>query len=254
MRITFLGTGTSQGIPVIGCTCPACTSENPQDKRLRVSIKIELDDETTIVVDCGPDFRQQMLQSKTTKINALLITHEHSDHVAGLDDIRPFNFRYNMDMPVYTLPRVQENLKERFRYIFAATYPGVPRVVQHAVTKDTPFKIGKHEIIPIEIWHGGLPILGFRIGDFAYLTDFKSITDEEAQKLNGIYTIVISALQKEPHHSHANLEQALDFVAQQQIPQAYLTHLSHQMGPVASIQDNLPANVQVAYDGLQIEV
>lgn len=253
MKITFLGTGTSQGIPVIGCKCEACLSEDPRDNRLRVSIQIEIDGKI-IVIDVGPDFRQQMLRAKTKQIDAILITHEHSDHVAGLDDIRPFNFMYEMDMPIYSTQRVSKELIQRYGYIFEASYPGVPKVEQHLISKEKTFFAAGIPIVPVEIFHGKLPILGFRIGNFAYLTDFKTIDPEEAKKLKGVETLVISALQQHPHHSHSTLTESVDFVQKLGISTAYFTHLSHKMGTHAATEQLLPSNIQIAYDGLVIEV
>ena len=253
MKITFLGTATSQGIPVIGCQCAACASEDPKDNRLRVSVQVELNQQTW-VIDVGPDFRQQMLRAKTKKVDAILITHEHSDHVAGLDDIRPFNFRYNLDMPIYTSQVVQDILKQKHPYIFAATYPGVPRVVLHTISKKNNFKIGDTEVVPIEIYHGKMPILGFRIQNFAYLTDFKSIQPSELPKLAGIETLVISALQHKKHHSHACLKESIDFVKSIGNPKSYFTHISHKMGTHEATSRLLPPNIQLAYDGLVLEL
>lgn len=253
MNVTFLGTGTSQGIPVIGCNCEACLSLDPRDNRLRVSIQIEIDNKT-LIVDVGPDFRQQMLRAKTQQVDAILITHEHSDHIAGLDDIRPFNFMYEKDMPIYATARVHEALKKRFAYIFEASYPGVPRVRQHIIDKDHSFLAANIPIIPIEIYHGQLPILGFRIKDFAYLTDFKTIDDDECQKLEGVKTLVISALQHKAHHSHSTLQESIDFVQKLGIPSVYLTHLSHKMGTHEATEKLLPSSIQIAYDGLVIEL
>lgn len=253
MKVTFLGTGTSQGIPVIGCQCDACVSTDFRDNRLRVSIQIEIEGKT-IVVDVGPDFRQQMLRAGTEQIDAILITHEHSDHVAGLDDIRPFNFRYEIDMPIYTTKRVSKELKQRYQYIFEASYPGVPKVQQHLISKTSNFVAAGIPIVPIEIFHGKLPILGFRIGDFAYLTDFKTIAPLEELKLEGVQTLVISALQHDPHHSHSTLTESIEFVQKLGIPKAYLTHLSHKMGTHAATEQLLPPNIQIAYDGLVIDV
>lgn len=252
MKITFLGTGTSQGIPVIGCKCEACLSKDPRDNRLRVAIQIDTEGKT-IVVDVGPDFRQQMLRAQTEKIDAILITHEHSDHVAGLDDIRPFNFMYEIDMPIYSTQRVAKELIQRYGYIFEASYPGVPKVEQHYISKEKIFIAAGIPITPIEIFHGKLPILGFRIGNFAYLTDFKTITPLEAKKLEGVETLVISALQHHAHHSHSTLTESIDFVQQLGIPTAYFTHLSHKMGTHAATEQLLPPNIKIAYDGLVIE-
>lgn len=252
MKVTFLGTGTSQGIPVIGCKCDACVSTDPRDNRLRVSIQIEIEGKT-IVIDVGPDFRQQMLSVGTEKIDAILITHEHSDHVAGLDDIRPFNFRYEIDMPIYTTKKVAKELKQRYSYIFESSYPGVPKVQQHLISKEQNFNAVGIPIIPIEILHGKLPILGFRIGAFAYLTDFKTIDPLEERKLKGVQTLVISALQHQPHHSHSSLNESVDFIQKLGIPKAYLTHLSHKMGTHAETEKLLPPNIRIAYDGLVIQ-
>lgn len=253
MKITFLGTGTSQGIPVIGCDCDACISKNPKDNRLRVSIQIEINGKI-LVVDIGPDFRQQMLRAKTTQIDAILITHEHSDHIGGLDDIRPFNFMHEMDMPIYAQASVQQALTQRYPYIFEATYPGVPRVEQHIISKEKNFEAAGITIIPIEINHGKMKILGFRIENFAYLTDFKSIDEDEILKLIGVKTLVISALQHEEHHSHATLEESIAFVKKLGVPHAYFTHLSHKMGTHQDTESLLPPNIQIAYDGLVLEV
>lgn len=252
MKVTFLGTGTSQGIPVIACKCAACASTDPKDNRLRVSIQIEIENKI-IIIDVGPDFRQQMLRAGTEQIDAILFTHAHSDHVTGLDDIRPFNFRYEMDMPIYHTEEVAKELKKRYAYIFEATYPGVPKVEQHFISKEQNFVAAGIPIIPIEILHGKLPILGFRIGNFAYLTDFKTIDPLEEKKLDGVETLVISALQHEPHHSHSTLEESVAFIQRLGIPKAYLTHLSHKMGTHVATEQLLPSNIQIAYDQLVIE-
>lgn len=253
MKLTFLGTGTSQGIPVIGCTCPTCTSDDPHDKRLRVALQVDVADKT-LVIDIGPDFRQQMLRAGTQRVDALLVTHEHSDHVAGLDDIRPFNFKYAYDMPIYALKRVHERLRRSHAYIFEATYPGVPRVEQHVVSHEAPFDAVGIPIQPVQVMHGGLPILGYRIGNMAYLTDYKTLPPSEYAKLQDLDVLIVSALQKEPHHSHANLAQALALIQELNVPRAYLTHLSHTMGPHAETQALLPDGVTVAYDGLVVEL
>ena len=253
LEITFLGTGTSQGIPVIGCDCETCRSTNPKDKRLRTSILVETNGKT-LVIDTGPDFRQQMLRARVTKVDAVLLTHEHNDHIIGIDDVRPFNFRYEMDMPVYAEERVLNNIKERFNYIFNATYPGVPRLIGHQIDKNTPFEIEGIPIIPLEVMHYKLPVLGFRFGNFTYITDIKTISDKEIQKLLGTETLVVSALHKNDHLSHMSLYEALDLIEFIKPKQAYLTHLSHRMGLHDAVSKELPSNVQIAYDNLMIHV
>ena len=253
MKLTFLGTGTSQGIPVIGCDCPVCTSTDPRDKRLRVALQVEVADKI-LVIDVGPDFRQQMLRTGTQRVDALLLTHEHSDHIAGLDDIRPFNFKHEYDMPIYALERVHQRLHQSHAYIFEATYPGVPRVQSHAVHHEAAFEAVGVPIIPIQVMHGQLPILGYRIGNMAYLTDYKSMPQSEYAKLEGLEVLIVSALQRTPHHSHANLEQALALVQTLGVPRAYLTHISHMMGTHADTQQELPPHVTLAYDGLVVQV
>jgi len=254
MKVYFLGTGTSQGIPVIGSNHSVCHSSDSKDKRLRVSVWI-YNEEHSIVVDCGPDFRQQMLTSKCHKLDAILFTHEHADHTAGLDDIRPFNFRQG-EIPIYGHQRVLENLKKRFDYIFETEnrYPGAPSVKALEVSNNHPFSIGEMNIIPINAWHANLQVFGYRINDFAYLTDVKSIENEEVEKLKGIKVLVINALREEPHHSHFSLQDALDFVTLVQPERTYLTHISHLLGFHEEVQKKLPANVFLAYDNLEISI
>lgn len=254
MNVYFLGTGTSQGIPVIGSSHPVCHSRDPKDKRLRVSIWISWED-FSFVVDCGPDFRQQMLTSGCTKIDGILYTHEHSDHTAGMDDIRPFNFRQG-PMPIYAHERVIANLTRRFDYIFETEnkYPGAPSVQTIEVSNNEPFAIGNKTAIPINVMHGNLQVFGYRIDDFAYLTDVKTIEDSEIEKLRGVKVLVINALREEAHHSHFNLHEALDFITLVQPERTYLTHISHTFGFHADIQNKLPDNVFVAYDNLEITI
>ncbi len=253
MKITFLGTGTSQGIPVIGCKCPVCVSGDEKDKRLRSSILIEHEN-TSIIVDTGPDFRQQMLRAKVDKLDAVLFTHEHRDHIAGLDDIRAYNFIQQQPMDVYAEERVFRALNYEFPYIFAEKkYPGVPQLNVNIITNFT-FHINSIPIVPIRVMHYRLPVLGFRIGQFAYITDANYISEEEMEKLIGVKYLVINALRKEKHVSHFTLEQALHVVRQLSPKRAYLTHLSHQMGLHAGVQKELPANVLVGYDGLVLEI
>ncbi|MEY8849298.1 MBL fold metallo-hydrolase [Psychroserpens sp. XS_ASV72] len=253
MKITFLGTGTSQGIPVIGSDHPVCLSSNPKDKRLRVSVLVEWDD-YTYVVDCGPDFRQQMLRANCNKIDGIVFTHEHADHTAGLDDIRPFYFRQG-DIPFYAHKRVLGELNKRFNYIFttAPKYPGVPSVIQHEI-KNKPFVLGNLEVIPINGYHHKLQVFGFRFGDFAYLTDMKTVADKEIEKLRGIKVLVVNALREEEHISHFNVSEALAFIDKVKPEKAYLTHISHYLGFHDDVQQKLPDNVFLAYDTLELHI
>ncbi|MEN3324144.1 MBL fold metallo-hydrolase [Mariniflexile soesokkakense] len=253
MKITFLGTGTSQGIPVIGSKHPVCLSDNKKDKRLRVSVLIEWD-EFTYVVDCGPDFRYQMLRAECTKIDGILFTHEHSDHTSGLDDIRPFYFRQG-DISIYAHKRVLKSLKTRFDYIFANQnkYPGAPSVITNRI-KNEPFILNNLEVIPVKGKHDALQVFGFKFGHFAYLTDMKTVKEKEIEKIKNIKVLVINALRVEPHQSHFNLEEALQFVNKVNPEKAYLTHISHMLGFHDEVEKTLPKNVFLAYDGLQITI
>lgn len=253
MKITFLGTGTSQGIPIIGSDHPVCLSSNPKDKRLRVSVLVEWDD-YSFVVDCGPDFRQQMLRAGVKRIDGIVFTHEHADHTAGLDDIRPFYFRQG-DVPFYAHKRVFEQLRERFNYIFTdkEKYPGVPSVIQNEI-KNEPFMLGNLQVIPINGYHHKLQVFGFRFNHFAYLTDMKTVADEEIDKLKGVKVLVVNALRETEHISHFNLSEALAFIDKVQPEQAYLTHISHYLGFHDVVQQTLPENVYLAYDNLQIRI
>ena len=254
MKVYFLGTGTSQGIPVIGSNHSVCLSDNSKDKRLRVSIWIHWDD-FSYVIDCGPDFRQQMLVSKCQKLDGILFTHEHADHTAGLDDIRPFNYKQG-DMPIYAHIRVIDNLKKRFDYIFETEnrYPGAPAVIPMEVKNNYNFKIGNKTIIPINGMHGNLQVFGYRIDDFAYLTDVKTFETSEIEKLKGLKVLVITALREEPHHSHFNMAEALTFINLVQPQKTYLTHISHLLGFHDEVQQKLPDNVYLAYDNLEINI
>lgn len=253
LKITFLGTGTSQGIPVIGSTHPVCLSNNPKDKRLRVSILVQWDD-TTLVVDCGPDFRQQMLSAGCDQLNGIIFTHEHADHTAGLDDIRPYYFKQG-DIPIYAHQRVIAALKRRFDYIFQTQdkYAGAPGV-QCFEIENKSFTINGLEIIPINGYHYKLQVFGFRFGDFAYLTDFKTIEDTEIQKLKGVKVLVVNALREKEHISHFTLDEALALITKVNPEKAYLTHISHWLGFHDDVQQKLPENVFLAYDNLQITV
>ncbi|MFT4801540.1 MAG: phosphoribosyl 1,2-cyclic phosphate phosphodiesterase [Flavobacteriaceae bacterium] len=254
LTITFLGTGTSQGIPVIASNHPVCKSKDPKDKRLRVSILVSWK-EYNFVIDCGPDFRQQILRENCTKIDGILLTHEHSDHTAGLDDIRPFYFEQG-NMPFYAHKRVFENLRLRFSYIFETVnkYPGAPTIDEIEINKNNPFQIGGKNIIPIEALHGKLPVLGFKIDNFAYLTDVKTIEERELEKLKGIEVLVINALRYEEHHSHLNLPQALELIEEIKPKKTYLTHISHLLGFHKEVEKKLPKNVFLAYDTLKIKL
>ena len=253
MKITFLGTGTSQGIPIIGSKHPVCLSTDCRDKRLRVSILVEWG-KYAYVVDCGPDFRQQMLRVNCEKLDGILFTHEHSDHVAGLDDIRPFYFRQG-DIEIYAHERVLKSLATRFDYIFTKEdkYPGVPTLSVNTI-ENKPFKLHDLEVIPVNGMHHKLQVFGFRFGEFAYLTDMKTVEDAEIEKIKNIKVLVINALRVEPHISHFNLEEAFDFIQKVNPEKVYITHISHLMGFHAEVQKNLPENVFLAYDNLQIEV
>lgn len=251
LRFTLLGTGTSQGIPVIGCDCAVCMSDSPEDKRLRAALLVQ-STTTNIVIDVGPDFRQQMLSTQIAKLDAVLLTHEHNDHVIGLDDLRPFNFRQKINMPIYTSERVLTDLKSRFAYTFAEKiYPGVATFDWYLIDKNSHFTIQDIDIQCIEIMHGALPILGFRFGNVAYCTDVKSFSETELAKLKGLDTLVISALHHEKHHSHLTLTEALDYIEQLQPRRAILTHMSHQMGLSQAINNILPAHVLLGYDGME---
>ena len=253
MKITFLGTGTSQGIPIIGSTHPVCLSNDLKDKRLRVSVLVEWEN-YTYVIDCGPDFRQQMLTNNVRRIDGILFTHEHADHTMGMDDIRPFFFRQG-DIPVYAHERVLTSLKKRFDYIFATEnkYPGAPSVIEHFI-KNEPFALGNLQVIPIDTYHNRLQVFGFRIKDFAYLTDVKTVEEEERKKLRDLDVLVVNALRIEPHHSHFNLEEALQFIKEIQPKKAYLTHISHLLGFHKEVSEQLPENVFLAYDNLKITI
>lgn len=254
MKITFLGTGTSQGIPVVGCQCTVCQSSNPKDNRLRCSILIE-DQGKNFIVDTGPDFRQQMLTLDIDDVEAVLMTHEHMDHISGLDDVRPFNFRHQKDMPVYATERVQKALKRVYKYIFEPNpYPGIPKIELHTISKASDFKIGETKFIPIEVMHHKMPVLGFRIKDFTYITDAKTITLEEKEKIKGTKILVLNALRKKVHLSHLNLEEAVAWVEELQPEKAYFTHCSHLLGLNDDINRELPDHIELAYDGLQIEL
>ncbi len=253
MKVTFLGTGTSQGVPVILCTCLVCKSFDLRDKRLRASIMIEVDNQT-LIIDTGPDFRQQMLQSKAKNVDAILFTHEHKDHIAGLDDIRAFNYVQKRPMDVYAEERVQEALKREYAYVFAEfKYPGIPEMNMHLIENE-PFKINETNIIPIRVMHYRLPIFGFRIQDFTYITDANFISDIELEKIKGSKVVVINALHQSQHISHFNLREALNVLDKINPERAFLTHISHTMGLHSEVEKLLPNYVKFAYDGLDVEL
>lgn len=253
MKVTFLGTGTSQGIPVIGSTHPVCLSKNPKDKRLRVSVLVEWDNHA-YVIDCGPDFRQQMLRAQCTRIDGIIFTHEHADHTAGLDDIRPFFFNQG-DIPIYAHKRVMGELERRFDYIFETEnkYPGAPGVIKNVISNNR-FEVGGINVLPVNGMHYNIQVFGYRFNDFAYLTDMKSISESELLKLKNLKVLVLNALRLEAHPSHLNLNEALALIEQLKPKRAYLTHISHLLGFHDDVQQKLPENVYLAYDNLQISI
>lgn len=254
MTITFLGTGTSQGVPVIACNCPVCLSTDKKDKRLRSSILIETEDKV-LIIDTGPDFRCQMLREKVEHLDAVLFTHEHKDHIAGLDDIRAFNFKQKAAMPIYASKRVIEALEREFHYIFSESpYPGIPQIHLHEITNNEFTIEGGVSIQPIEVKHFKLPVMGFRIGDFTYITDAKTIEQHEFQKIQGTKILVINALQREKHISHFTLSEAISFALKVGAEQTYFTHISHRLGTYSDVSKELPQGVFLAYDGLKLTI
>lgn len=253
MRITLLGTGTSQGVPVIGCTCEVCRSVDYRDKRLRVSVHLQVGGKS-IIIDTGPDFRQQVLRERIRTLDALVFTHEHKDHTAGLDDIRAYNFSQHKDMPVYAEERVLEQLKKEFSYIFADyKYPGIPQVQLHTVTNH-PFEVEGVPFTPIRVMHYKLPVFGYRVGDFTYITDANYIAEAEKEKIKGSKVVVLNALRQEPHISHFSLQEAIHLLEELQPEQAYLTHISHLLGQHREVETQLPGFIRLGYDGLQLEI
>ena len=251
MEITFLGTGTSQGVPVIACNCKVCSSNNQKDKRLRSSVLIKIDDKT-IVIDAGPDFRQQMLTENVKTLDAILITHGHKDHVGGLDDVRAFNYLLKKPMDVFTSKIHQKDIKREFFYAFEEnTYPGVPKINLNVVDNN-PFKIGSIEVIPIKAKHYKTEVLGYRIEDFTYITDANFISDKEKDKIIGSKVIVLNALRKQKHISHFNLNEAVEILKELKPEKAYLTHISHLMGLHDEVSTELPSFIELAHDGLKI--
>lgn len=251
VKITFLGTGTSQGVPVIACECAICTSSDEKDKRLRASLLVETA-LNTFVIDAGPDFRQQMLTRKVKKIDAILLTHEHKDHIAGMDDLRAFNFKSQAAIDIWAEERVQAAVRKEFAYVFSENhYPGVPRMELHNIDNFT-INVKGDDIIPLRIFHYRLPILGFRMGDMAYITDANYIPEETKEKLIGVKYLVINALRKEKHISHFSLAEAIDLIREVSPRKAYITHIGHQMGKHADVCRELPVNVTLAWDGLEV--
>ncbi len=255
MTVTITGSGTSQGVPVIGCECHVCNSKDSKDKRLRSSIHIQYNN-NSIVVDTGPDFRQQMIDSKIKKLDAVIFTHEHKDHVAGLDDVRAFNFIQKKPIEIYCSENVFKALKREFHYIFDPKfkYPGVPSINRNKISKENTFKINEVSITPIEVMHYKLPVLGFRIDNFAYVTDAKTIENKEKNKLKNLDLLVINALRIREHLSHLNLDEALELIKELNPKKAILTHLSHFMGKHQEIKKLIPKNVDVAFDGMKFNL
>jgi len=251
VKITFLGTGTSQGVPVIACDCNVCLSADSLDKRLRTSVLIKTD-ESTMIIDAGPDFRQQMLREHVIKLDAILITHEHKDHIAGLDDVRAFNYKSQDAIDIYSEDRVQKVIKKEFSYVFSEyQYPGIPKMRLNPIPEHS-FNIKNIPIIPIRVFHYRLPVYGFRIGNFAYITDANYIPEESKELLYGVKYMVINALRKEKHISHFSLREAIDFIREISPKKAFITHISHQMGLHTEVSKELPPGIMLAYDGLSL--
>ena len=254
MTINFLGTGTSQGVPVIACNCDVCSSNDLKDKRLRSSIMISWSD-FNFVIDTGPDFRYQMLRAEVKSLDAVVYTHEHKDHVAGLDDVRAFNFIQKKAMEIYGHPRVLKELKREFPYVFSGVnYPGIPKLNLNEIHRESGFKLGGKEIIPVEVMHYKLPVLGFRVENFCYITDANYISESEKEKLKGLDVLVLNALRLEEHISHFNLDQALELIEELKPKKCCLTHISHLLGKHEEISEKLPEHVMLAYDMLKIEL
>lgn len=252
LKITFLGTGTSSGVPMIACSCPVCASTDAHDKRLRSSVLVE-SDTTTIVIDTTPDFRYQMLRSEVKKLDAVLFTHPHKDHVAGLDDIRAYNYFQNQPMKVYANELTQEALKKEFSYIFSAfKYPGIPDISLHKIVNGEAFLIGDIPVLTFNVWHLKMPVLGFRFGDFTYITDANKIDEPEKELIKGSKTMVLNALRHEKHLSHFNLQEAVKLVQELKIPSAYFTHISHQLGNHADVNASLPEGIMLAHDKMEL--
>ncbi len=252
MQLTFLGTGTSQGVPVIGCDCPICQSPQVKDTRLRSSVMLEWDDQR-FVIDTGPDFRQQMLRANVKSLNGIVFTHEHKDHIAGLDDVRAFNFMTQLPMDIYCTSTVEEALRREFNYAFYnKSYPGVPQLELHNIDS-TPFQLGNKTWIPLPVMHAKMAVLGFRIGNLSYITDANFISEETQEKIKGSEILILNALRHQEHVSHFTLSQAIELAQRLEVPKVYFTHISHQLGLHDFVSETLPSNMQLAYDGLQIQ-
>jgi phosphoribosyl 1,2-cyclic phosphate phosphodiesterase len=253
LKITFLGTGTSQGVPVIGCDCEVCKSVDFRDKRLRTSIHLEVNDKS-FIIDSGPDFRQQVLRERITKLDALIFTHEHKDHTAGMDDIRSYNFHQQKNMPIYGTKKVLDQIKKEFSYAFTEfKYPGVP-LIDPIEIENKPFEIEGIVFCPIEVQHFKLPVFGYRINDFTYITDANSISGQELKKIAGSKIIVLNALQKTEHISHFTFDEAVNLLKELKPEKAFLIHLSHRMGLHKDVEKELPDFIRIAYDGLKISI
>lgn len=249
MKITFLGTGTSQGIPVIACDCNICLSADQNDKRLRTSLLLETDD-TTLLFDAGPDFRQQMLRENVKKLDSIILTHEHKDHISGMDDVRAFNYKSQDAIDIYAEDRVQKAVRKEYSYVFSEyQYPGVPKMRLNLIPEHS-FNVKGIQLIPVRVFHYRLPVYGFRAGNFAYITDANYIPEESKEKLFGVKYLVINALRKEKHISHFSLREAIDFIREISPKKAFITHISHQMGFHNEVSKELPPEIMLAYDGL----
>jgi phosphoribosyl 1,2-cyclic phosphate phosphodiesterase len=253
MIVTFLGTGTSQGVPIICCECAVCKSNNPKDNRLRSSILIE-SETTKVIIDAGPDFRQQLLRKNLKTLDAVVFTHEHKDHIAGLDEVKAFNYFNKIKMPVYATERVQAALKREFAYIFSEEkYPGIPEIDLHTITEE-PICINDITLLPIDVIHYKMPVKSYRIGNFTYITDANYISESEKEKIKGSEIIVVNALRKEPHLSHYTFAEAIELMKELNPKKAYFTHISHQLGLHQEVSQELPDFIELAYDGLQIKI
>ena len=254
MKVKLLGTGTSQGVPILGCRCKVCLSNDSKDKRLRTSALISENDRQ-LVIDCGPDFRQQMLSAQVTQLDGILLTHEHNDHIIGLDDIRPYNFQSGKPMDIFANKRVLDELSNRFPYVFNTLnkYPGAPEVRKNFISKGIPFDWGNKQILPIEVMHGKLPVLAFRFGNLAYVTDVNDISPSSMGLLEGLDILILGVLQPQTHYSHFNIEEGLQMIEALKPKQTYLIHCNHKIGLTSECNELLPENVRLGYDGQIIE-